>query len=341
MTRRPGLTLVETLVAMFVAALGMIGILTLFPLGALQMGQALKDGRTAQAAQEADGMLRWYFAKYELSSSAQSPILLAFDRADGLTNNTQWASATTGTPSFPVYIDPLGAVAPSPGNKTRVADLQTLPRRTLTEPTVSGSTLTYPSLLNTNSRILRFSMLQDDLTFSDSKTGAPASAAVVERGGRYTWAWLVQRPDNSRRGSIDLKVVVYDQRAPFYANDLSETRYPSLADVNNSAKQVRMTPGLTSLTVPYTGVRPPLSKGRWVCDATFAAGTQPLRHANFYRVVSVNEETPGQLILELETPIRRSDGRNTEADFYNGTLVILNGVADVFDRPAIVMADAP
>jgi Tfp pilus assembly protein PilV len=42
-TRRAGLSRVEVLVAMFIMALGMIALLTLFPLGALQMGQALKD----------------------------------------------------------------------------------------------------------------------------------------------------------------------------------------------------------------------------------------------------------------------------------------------------------
>ena len=43
MTRRPGLTMTEVLVALFVMALGTIAILTMFPLGMLQMGQALKD----------------------------------------------------------------------------------------------------------------------------------------------------------------------------------------------------------------------------------------------------------------------------------------------------------
>ena len=57
MARRPGLTLTEALVAMFVAALGMISLLTLFPLGALQMGQALKDSRTAETARQADSLM--------------------------------------------------------------------------------------------------------------------------------------------------------------------------------------------------------------------------------------------------------------------------------------------
>ncbi len=55
---RPGITLTEVLIAMFVMALGMIALLTLFPLGVFQIGQALKDDRVTQTASQADGFLR-------------------------------------------------------------------------------------------------------------------------------------------------------------------------------------------------------------------------------------------------------------------------------------------
>ncbi len=55
---RPGVTLTEVLIAMFVMALGMLALLTLFPLGVFQIGQALKDDRTTQTASQADGVLR-------------------------------------------------------------------------------------------------------------------------------------------------------------------------------------------------------------------------------------------------------------------------------------------
>ena len=55
---RSGLTLTEVLVAMFVMALGMLSLLTLFPLGAMQVGQALRDDRTSQVARSADAYLR-------------------------------------------------------------------------------------------------------------------------------------------------------------------------------------------------------------------------------------------------------------------------------------------
>src|SRR5262245_21510385 len=43
MNRRPGISLAEVLIAMFVLALGLLGVLSLFPLGAVRMAQAIKD----------------------------------------------------------------------------------------------------------------------------------------------------------------------------------------------------------------------------------------------------------------------------------------------------------
>ncbi len=55
---RSGVTLTEVLVAMFVMAIGMISLLTLFPLGAMQVGQALRDDRATQLARQADAYIR-------------------------------------------------------------------------------------------------------------------------------------------------------------------------------------------------------------------------------------------------------------------------------------------
>src|SRR5437764_12521596 len=73
--RRPGLSLTEVLVALFVMALGTIAILTMFPLGMLQMGQALKDDRTSQAASSADGYMRWYWKTYVVEANPPEPHL--------------------------------------------------------------------------------------------------------------------------------------------------------------------------------------------------------------------------------------------------------------------------
>src|SRR4249920_893142 len=48
MKQRSGLTLVEVLVAIFIMGVGMLAILTLFPLGLMTAGQALQDDRVVQ-----------------------------------------------------------------------------------------------------------------------------------------------------------------------------------------------------------------------------------------------------------------------------------------------------
>src|SRR2546421_11874148 len=58
MNRRSGTTLVEVLMAIFIMGIGLMALLTLFPMGALQMAQALKDQRAAEEAASAIGSLR-------------------------------------------------------------------------------------------------------------------------------------------------------------------------------------------------------------------------------------------------------------------------------------------
>jgi hypothetical protein len=358
MNRRPGITLTEALVALFVAALGMIALLTLFPLGALQMGQALKDSRCAQSAQEADGLMRWYWGKYE-TDPTKSPIQLAMDHSDASTNPID-----TLPNSYPVFVDPIGAQGttwPISQQATRVANLPVaanqpaaIPRRTVTDsmnnytPLLKQTTIlsSPPRNVTLAGELLRFCALQDDLTYSDQKTGAPSPQAGgpsplpnVERGARYTWGWMLQRPNKSNHSIINMTVLVFDQRAPFYANSQTEVIFPNTA----STTPVQFTPGSTSLTINYTGSpRPVITRGRWIMDGTRNANniaTQPLRHANFYRVASVNDDTPGVLYLELETPIRPRNDGSTAA--YTGDLIVFNGLAEVFERPALITGNTP
>src|SRR4051812_36179237 len=58
MNRRPAVTLVEVLIAIFVMALGLMSILALFPVAAVQMSQALKDQRSAECAANAAAWIR-------------------------------------------------------------------------------------------------------------------------------------------------------------------------------------------------------------------------------------------------------------------------------------------
>jgi prepilin-type N-terminal cleavage/methylation domain-containing protein len=51
--RRAGVTLIEVLVAIFIMGIGLLALLVLFPLGAIEMSQAIQDDRTAAFADRA------------------------------------------------------------------------------------------------------------------------------------------------------------------------------------------------------------------------------------------------------------------------------------------------
>lgn len=56
---RRGLSLAEVLIALFVVGIGMLAVLTLFPLGAMSMARAIKDDRTASHNLNMSAMARW------------------------------------------------------------------------------------------------------------------------------------------------------------------------------------------------------------------------------------------------------------------------------------------
>ncbi len=59
MIQRPGLSLAEVLIAMFVLTIGLLGVLSLFPLGAVRMAQAIKDDRCATINNDFASNMRW------------------------------------------------------------------------------------------------------------------------------------------------------------------------------------------------------------------------------------------------------------------------------------------
>src|SRR5438552_2126433 len=108
MRRRPGVTLVEVLVSIFVAAVGLLGLLALFPVGAFSMAAALKNGRCVQASINAKALasMRQIWQDPSLTSPLDlftSPSLLPVN-LPALPPNSNYVG-----PSYPIYIDPVGA----------------------------------------------------------------------------------------------------------------------------------------------------------------------------------------------------------------------------------------
>lgn len=56
--RRAGVTLLEVLVAIFIAGVGLLALLTLFPVGALNMARAIQDDRAGAVVADAEAFSR-------------------------------------------------------------------------------------------------------------------------------------------------------------------------------------------------------------------------------------------------------------------------------------------
>jgi hypothetical protein len=320
MNRRNGLTLVEVLTALFILALGVIAILTMFPLGASQMAFAVRDNRSTEAAFNADSYMRTYW-KTQFIEPLRQPSLGAYDPAfDALDDPDGPGPAASSLPqagpneaSYPVVIDPMGYVIgnspiSNPGRSQNwIGDSPTnLPRRNLA---TIGSTLLAQ----------RTCTLMDTLGYDDF--GNPTD----EREMRYNWLWIIQRPTNSSKfAAANMTIVVFDRRANLYAPLGSEAVY----------QNVLATPGTNSLIF---GASPDIKPGAWIMDATVyhplapTIGRPGIRHANFYRVSAVN----GQQV-ELQSPIKTP---TDNGGAYNGTFVVLRGVSGVYSRSPLTSGD--
>ncbi|MCZ2343293.1 MAG: prepilin-type N-terminal cleavage/methylation domain-containing protein [Bacteroidales bacterium] len=305
--RRAGISLIEAMIAIGILAIGLLSLLTLFPLGAIQIGQALKDDRCSETALQADAYIRAYWKRrlIEPPTGSKDQLLLdAGNDPDG-SGPLPAVSTTDPGPGYPVYIDPIGYY-------------------TGTYPNLIGSSIHRLNLgLLDNKQAIRVCSLPDDLEFLGD--GAPDSNQPLSRAGRYTWAAMVQRQPASTR--YDLKVLVFDRRL-------------ALLSVDERKIVTAITSGATSVTIDTTGQIsdiPLLRKGGWVFDATQNASMQ-LRKASFHRIAAVTNNPPGSKLyqVDLETPVGLDwNGAITTPPTYNAELYLLPDLGEVFDRPSL------
>lgn len=380
-TRRPGLSLVEVIVAMFIMALGMIALLTLFPLGALQMGQALKDDRCAQAAAIADNVMRTHCKRFvfERSPGTQEPFANAFrnpqDATYGVPNPAKPLVPAAGVmpmpvlvspganeaePSYPVFVDPRGYDGRAgnlsfaqerlwvAGGNTAIGSSGQQPRIPRRPFANSVNPAPAPGGLPGFSPFVssyRTCTLLDDLSYDENgsarRLDSNNTQLPVERQGRYTWAWMLQVPALGNPNLVNMTVVVYDTRNPDYPANDGEIAYT-----------VGFTPGSTSVSFAFpAGQVPNIRAGSWILDGSMqnqffpaAQGIPRYRLANFYRVTGFEiDEAANVIRLDLQTPIKPlPTGTYPAANgTYPGTLYVLKGVSEVFERRPINVSDVP
>jgi len=357
MNRRPGATLIEVLVAIFVTSIGLLALLALFPLGAINMAQAIKESRSATAAANGAALSEVFQVRNDpnLFSAAVPDAYLNPNGGAPLPNlNTfpgyDTSSSMLGPSSYPVYVDYVGKSVLGSGTIGGLSP---------------GITRVSPSFIGSLSQFYRYCGLLDDITFDPAPTpaapippspnGTPwiPTGGSVEREDRYTWAYMLRRPRAFATSVVDCSVVVYSGRP---LSVLGETAYAVDFTVNQinpaSTPPFQPSPGTTNNIVnltwgagtsnPTLG-HPNIRNGSWILDATvLEPGGIPDPHGTFYRVVNITDTGSNSATLELQTNIRQNSAPNATGQYPppgtiyplagNGVLIVMENVVEVFEK---------
>src|SRR5262245_59813678 len=116
--RRSGVTLMEVLIAIMILAIGMLAIMPLFAIGAVNMARTITQDRTTTHGVNSDNMFRYYWAQawndpatggkrattYEAYGYSQEPMLWLLE------NHPTYGQipVNSSQPSLPVLVDPVG-----------------------------------------------------------------------------------------------------------------------------------------------------------------------------------------------------------------------------------------
>jgi hypothetical protein len=319
MGQRLAATLIEVLVAILVMALGMIALLTLFPIGALSMAEALKNDRCAVCGAMASGMAN---AKEVRTDVTVRQAMWGISDSDiiptPVPDPVHFQNPASDGPGYPILVDPLGilgdplATAPlgAAGGATPTPGIPRSSASYVDSPISPPSTWIQPP-----AAAARWFSLPDDMHFSTSGKAINAAGAETGSGntfnrlGRYTWSYLLRRPRNGNQSLVDLWVIVYYGR-PIVPGGTGETPFAAAG-----------TQGDSSLTLTWaSGTKPAVRRNTWLLDVSYDATN--LVHGDFYRAVNASE-SGATTVVELEVPLKKS----------NITwFVVMEAVAEVFYR---------
>jgi hypothetical protein len=333
MPRRTGTTLIEVLIAIFVMAIGLIALLTLFPIGALRMARAIQDDKCATAAANASAVATMLDVRNDLL--VKSP---GYAQGGDLFNNfpnSNRLPADPDGPSYPVYADPVGFRF-------------SLPTQNWVAGYGEGIARTTTSFTPGTTDVYRWFTLSDDWVWdtdenSTGSGGLPfifgranvSRIPVIRRDIRYSWAYLLQRPRTSDPSIVTCSVVVYNKRPLSLSASLSlaENYYPATFNIASSNPTF---PNTITVDLGTKGT-PNVRTGDWLLDCSKVQTTNALGqsfascHGYFYRVVGVNEVSPSVIRYEVQQPIRGFPLPAPNPPTF-GTIMVLEGVADVYDR---------
>src|SRR5579859_7906475 len=111
MKARAGVTLIEVLLAIFIMAIGLLALLTLFPVGAVSMAQAIRDDRVAQGAQQATAYANALNFRNDTALGLQAAFISNGNGPTSINLRSNFIG-----PSLPVFADPWGMRIGTLGN---------------------------------------------------------------------------------------------------------------------------------------------------------------------------------------------------------------------------------
>lgn len=344
--RRQGVTLTEVLVAIFVMGIGLLSLLVLFPLGALNMAQAIKDERVASAVDNANALLNLRLGGPKLSADPQiiNPTVNQFqtglnlyvDPSPGSINfrlaNIFAVDPSYRRSSYPVFVDPQGVL----NGSSRVGFLVN-PNTNAVHPGFARAGL---SFCMTQAQIARFLSNLDDLTFNENGLSDIASGQVI-RDGKYSWAYMFRQSHASWNPvqPVTSQVIMFEKRSVSAAAVPigAPQGAPAIASGESSFAATFDKPTNTAMIFVGTATPPNIRKGSWILDATIldASGNPPVNtspqtiHGYFYRVGGVVDNGDGTLSLDLKSTVVESVTAIGQNQF-PGVAVIIDNVVEVF-----------
>jgi prepilin-type N-terminal cleavage/methylation domain-containing protein len=347
MTRRQGVTLMEVLVAIMITGIGLLALLTLFPLGALEMVQSVKDDRCGHVKHNAASIINMLDTRLDVYIRDNGMLNPAGILPPATLNPPLPAMNNPADPnylsyqesvSYPVIIDANGWAA-NQGNPAwqnwiggqvglapRRMTLKELDPARSPDPVFTGAAplpIGVASLAQYQKmQRYRYSVLLDDIYFHRDQEDYMGQACppiavgggVVDRNSNWSWAYMLQMPRVRLPSVVDLTVIVYNNRP------LDE------AQAGENVFTAKYDPVAKIITLQWPqGTDPPdVSIGSWIMDP----GMAPNPRGDFYRVVDVtqngaNAAGMNSMDVEVLTPPKRSG---------LAVAIVMSNVVEVFKR---------
>ena len=342
---RPAVTLMEVLIAIFILATGLVSVMAFFPLGALNMVRSVKDQRTGQLAQNSDALIHLWWKEAWLTSSNQllpEEIAVQFEPSiDSLDQNYSGSiplfnpgtpnliNAYDRGPSHPVLIDPLGRRYGFPDHVGGMIDRVSF---TKFQGAPMGPAAARP-------HVLRLTTLPDGMSF-DKSGAASFSSNQLDRGYRYSTAWMLQREHNSARSDCHLWILTFDNRQLELPPDGQEE-----AVFSQAAGTLNALDSQTLILKSPVASLPRARKGGWIMVAyyqnqqdQFTKLSPPRWKVSFHRVTAIEDSASGgtnDRLLSLEQPVQSPLG-SPEA-----RVIVFENLAEVFYRGVMSPLDRP